>query len=89
MRQQGDSIFIDLLNNVKVEAVSETDVSLISSRSCATNNLSPPVEALYFFAENSFKGSFSKERILKLNYPILKYQALVKIPQMFANQSLQ
>ena len=52
MLQQGDSIFIDLLNNVRVGAISEIDISSISSRSCAINNLSPPLEAIYLFAEN-------------------------------------
>ena len=56
MRQQDDSIFIDLLNNVRVGTVSEVDIALISSRSCAINNLSPPVEAIYLFAENSLKN---------------------------------
>ena len=39
MRQQGDSIFIDLLNNIRVGAVSEIDIALISSRPCAINNI--------------------------------------------------
>ena len=34
MWQQGDSIFIGLLNNVRVGAVSEIDISSINSRSC-------------------------------------------------------
>ena len=32
MRQQGDSIFVDLLNNVRVEAILKTDVVLIILR---------------------------------------------------------
>ena len=35
MRQQGDSIVIDLLNNVRVGAVSKIDLALVSSRSYA------------------------------------------------------
>ena len=35
MRQQGDSIVVDLLNNVRVGAVSKIDLALVSSRSCA------------------------------------------------------
>ena len=46
--QQSDSIFIDFLN-VRVVAVSEINIALISSRSCAINNVSPPVEAICLF----------------------------------------
>lgn len=67
MPQQGYSIFIDLLNNVRAGAISETDITLISSRSCAMNNLSPPVEAIYLFGENSLKDNFDNERPMKLN----------------------
>ena len=35
MRKQGDSIVIDLLNNVRVGAVSKIDLALVSSRSYA------------------------------------------------------
>ena len=61
MRQQGDSIFKDLLNNLMVGAISEIDIALISSRSCAINNLSPPVEAIYLFAENSLIDNFDNK----------------------------
>ena len=80
MRQQGDSIFIDLLNNVRVGAVSEIDIALISSRSCTINNLSPPVEAIYLFAENSLKDNFNNERLVKLNYPLIEVPNLGKNP---------
>ena len=46
MLEQGNSIFINLLSNVRVGAVSETEIALICSRSCAINNLSPLVEAI-------------------------------------------
>ena len=61
MRQQGDSIFKDLLNNLMVGAISEIDIALISSRSCAINNLSPPVEAIYLFAENGLIDNFDNK----------------------------
>ena len=78
MRQQGDSIFIDLLNNVRVRAVSEINIALISSRSCAINNLSPSVEAIYLFEENSLKDKFNNERLMKLNYPLIEVPSLDK-----------
>ena len=50
MQQQDDSMFIDLLNNVRVGAVPKIDIALIRSRSCAIINLSPPIESTYLFA---------------------------------------
>ena len=50
---------MDLLNNVKVGAFSEIHIALKSSKSCAINNLSPPVEAIYLFAESSLKDNFN------------------------------
>ena len=44
-----------------VGAVSEIDIALISSRSCAINNLSPPVEAIYLFAENGLIDNFDNK----------------------------
>ena len=78
MRQQGDSIFIDLFNNFRVGAVSEIDIALISSRLCAINNLSPPVEAIYLFVENSLKDNFNNEKLLKNNYPLIEVPSLDK-----------
>ena len=81
MRQQGGSIFIDLLNNVRVGAISEIGIVLISLRSCAINNRSAPAEALYLFAENSLKDKFSTERLMKLNY------SLIEVPSLDKNSS--
>ena len=83
MQQQDDLIFIDLLNNFKVGAVLEIDIALTSSRSCAINNLSPPVEAIYLFAENSLKDNFSNDRLLKFNYPPIEVASLDKNPPGF------
>ena len=61
MRELGDSIFLDLLDEVRVGAISEIDIALISSRSCAINNLSPPAEAIYLFAKNSLIDNFDNK----------------------------
>ena len=80
MRHQVESIFIDLLNYARVGVVSEIDIALISTRSCAINNLSPPVEAIYLFAENSLKNKFNNERLLRLNYPLIEVPSLDNNP---------
>ena len=76
IQQQGDLVYIDLLNNVRVGAISETDISLIISRSCAKSNLLPPVDAIYLFAEISLKDNFNNERLIKLNYPLIEVPSL-------------
>ena len=37
-------------------------------------------EAIYLFAENSLKDNFHNERLIKLNYPLIKVPSLEKIP---------
>ena len=66
------------MNNVRIRAVSEINIALISSRSCAINNLSPSVEAIYLFEENSLKDKFNNERLMKLNYPLIGVPSLDK-----------
>ena len=77
------------MNNVRVDEVSEINIALIISRSCAINNPSLPVEVIYLFAENSLKVSFNNERLMKLNYPLTsKVLSLLKISQAFVSRSL-
>ena len=61
-----------------MNTVSEIGIALISSRSCAINNLSPA--AIYLFAENSLKDNFNNERLMKLNYPLIELWSLDKNP---------
>ena len=63
MRQQGDTIFIDLLNNLIVGAVSKIDIALISSRSCSNQKLLK--ETTYLFAENILKDNFNNQSVTK------------------------
>ena len=80
MQQRGNLVFIDLLNNVRAGTISEIDFALISSRSCAKSDLSPPVDAIYLFAENSLKDNFNNERLIKLNYPLIKVPSFHRNP---------
>ena len=80
MRQQVDLVFIDLLNNITVRAISEIDIVLISSSSCAKSNLSSPVDAIYLFAENCLKDNFNNERLMKLNYPLTEILSFDRNP---------
>ena len=71
MRQQGDSIFIDLLNNVRVGAVLVIDIALKSPSSCAINNLSPPVEDINLITEKIMTDNSNDERMMKLSYLLI------------------
>ena len=73
------------MNNVRVGTISEIDTALTSTSSCAINNLSPPVEAIYLFAENSLKDNFNYQGLMKLNYPIIKVPSLEKTTQVFVS----
>ena len=71
MRQQGDSIFIDLLNNVRVGAVLVIDIALKSPSSCAINNLSPTVEDINLITEKIMTDNSNNERMMKLSYLLI------------------
>ena len=88
MWQKGDSIFVGLLNNVRAGAVSEIDIALIASRSCAIINLSSPVDAIYLFSENGLKDNFNNKRLLKPNYPLIEVPSLDKNDSGVSNSNL-
>lgn len=53
MRQRGDTIFIDLLNNIRECEIEPEDEELLKSRFVSVNDLNYPWHALHLFAENS------------------------------------
>ena len=89
MQQQGDSMFIKPLYNVRAGAISETHIALFSSRSCAISNVLPPVEATYLFGGNSLKEYYNNEGLMKLNYPQIVVLNLNKNPLGVCCRSLQ
>ena len=53
MRQQGDNVFIDLLNNIRVGVLEPADELLLQSRFISQTDANYPWHALHLFAENS------------------------------------
>ena len=53
MRQKGDDIFIDLLNNVRAATLNDQDEKLLKSRFVQKNYVDYPTDVLHTFAENS------------------------------------
>ena len=52
MRQRQDHAFIDLLNNVRIGELNESDIDVLSSRVIDRADENYPVDALHIFAEN-------------------------------------
>ena len=72
MRQQGDNIFIDLLNNARTGVVTDLDIALLNSRAIDRDYVPP--DAVYLFAENSLKDIINSSKLSELpDPPIIIY----------------
>ena len=60
MRQQGDPLFIDILNAALVGDLSDRDIEILNSRKGDLENV--PADARVILLENSPKDSFNKAR---------------------------
>ena len=78
MRQQGDNTFIDLLNNVRVGYVTESDIALLESRN--SNLQVPPDDSIYLFAENSEKDKLNLSKLSLLTTPLVTVRSIDKFP---------
>ena len=81
MRQQGDNTFIDLLNNVRIGKVNESDITvfvLLESRKSDVQI--PPDDSIYLFAENSEKDKLNLSKLSLLVTPLVTVKAIDKFP---------
>ncbi|XP_057304469.1 ATP-dependent DNA helicase PIF5-like [Hydractinia symbiolongicarpus] len=53
MRQKGDNVLIDLLNNVRIGKLDKKDEELLKNRVVSPNDSDYPANALHIFAENA------------------------------------
>ena len=53
MRQKGDCVFIDLLNNIRIGCLTEADEELLKSRFIEITDENFPHDAVHLFAENA------------------------------------
>ena len=79
MRQQGDPLFIDILNAARVGDLSDRDTWLLNSRKGNIENVS--ADATVIFTEKSPKDSFNKAKLKNLSETDLKIFAIDKIPE--------
>ena len=78
MRQQGDNTFIDLLNNVRIGKVYESDIVLLESRKSDVQI--PPDDSIHLFAENSEKDKLNLSKLSLLVTPLVTVKAIDKFP---------
>ena len=76
MRQQGDPLFIDILNAARVGDLSGRDNKILNSRKEDIENVS--ADATVIFAENSPKDSFNKAKLENLSETDLEIFAIDK-----------
>ena len=81
MRQRGDTVFIDLLNNVRKGKLTESDIDILRSRIITENHLDYPQHALHLFAENAPVLEHNEKKLLSLSSPICVINAIDKIPR--------
>ena len=79
MRQQGDPLFIDILNAARVGDLSNRDIEIFNSRKGDIENV--PADSTVIFAENSLKYSFNIAKLENLSETDLEIFAIDKIPE--------
>ena len=81
MRQRGDTVFIDLLNNVRIGKLSETDIAILSTRMITYDSSNYPHDALHLFAENAPVLEHNERKLLDIDMPMFVINALDQIPR--------
>ena len=74
MRQQGDNVFIDLLNNVRVANLTSNDENLLKSRFISEDIVDYPKEALHLYAENKPAVEYNENMLSKSGRYCIYYQ---------------
>ena len=80
MRQQGDNVFIDLLNNARTASLSKEDEQLLKSRFIPTNSGDYPRNALHIFAENSLANTHNSIMLALVPNTLITILALDNYP---------
>ena len=85
MRQREDSSFIDLLNNVRIGELSESDINVLGSRVIDKTDDNYPVDALHFFAENEPARVHNQTMLELIDQTILTIEAIDQVPNSIPN----
>ena len=79
MRQRGDTVFIDLLNNVRIGKLTESDSSILKSRFINENDPHYPHHALHLFAENAPVIAHNERKLNDIDHPLFTINAIDEI----------
>ena len=80
MRQREDSLFIDLLNNVLIGELSESDINVLGSRVIDKADKNYPVDALHIFAENEPARVHNQTMLETIDQTVLTIEAIDQVP---------
>ena len=85
MRQRGDNVFIDLLNNVRIGGPSDSDLHLLQSRVILTSDDNYPVNALHVFKENEPARQHNSFMLQTIDSNLITIKAIDQIPKGVPN----
>ena len=88
MRQRGDPTFIDLLNNIRIGSISDTDIELLQSREKTRDDPAYPADAVHIWAENSFVNEHNRKRLNELQGDEFEVVAFDKLPENVTDRIL-
>jgi len=81
MRQRGDIVLIDLLNNIRVGTITNEDENLLKSRFIDKNSTDYPINALHIFAENGPAKMHNMEMLNSVNNQSFIINAIDQVPK--------
>ena len=81
MRQRGDTRLIELLNNIRIGRLLETDINLLKTRLITKETENYPVHALHIFAENEPARQHNSYMLNLINSPQVAMDACDQVPK--------
>ena len=81
MRQKGDSVFIDLLNNIRVANIKRCDDILLKSKFISKNDPNYPTDAIHLWAKNAPVHDHNLAMLGSINQPLYSINATDIFPK--------
>ena len=85
MRQRGDHVLINLLNNVRIGNPSAHDISILESKVISLTDQNYPINALHIYAENEPARQHNVMMLERLNSEVFLLEALDQVPKSVPN----